>query len=149
MLIFIISFILFVSGCISSSYKTFNNDYMSFEYPAGWNTQEMVTGGVHVFNVPKEDFNNLEFNLENFEMFSVTPYISDKGRTLNNFNNDVKAQTEGHIINTDSINGITYSYTESVNSHQIYYFTKNGKGVIIDALVKDPKIIENVIKTFN
>ena len=123
---------------------------MSFEYPASWNTQEMITGGVHVFNVPKEDFNNLGANLVNLETFSVTPYISDKGRTLNNFNSDVKAQTEGLIINTGSIDGTTYSYTEKTsNSHQIYYFMKNGKGVIINSLVKDPKIIENVIKTFN
>lgn len=126
---------------------------MSFEYPAGWNTQEMVTGGVHVFNAPKEDFNNLNVNLENLETFSMTPYVSDTGRTLNNFNSDVKAQTEGQIINTGSIDGITYSYTEKTSnkahSWQTYYFTKNGKGVIIKANVKDPKIIENVIKTFN
>lgn len=41
--------VVIVSGCIGTSYKTYTNQYMSFQYPDGWSTDEILVGLVLMF----------------------------------------------------------------------------------------------------
>ena len=143
-LIFILALgIVFCSGCTGTSYKTYNNSYMSFQYPANWKIQETADG------VAIEESSSISS-----DYFTVTPY-SSLLNNLGDYNQEIIEWTSGYIpgrdskvIKTGKIDGISYTLIDAPKWKK-YFFMKNGKGVMITGRVKDTAILENVIRTFN
>lgn len=143
--------IVFFSGFTGTSYKTYTNQYMSFQYPEGWHTEEISMGSVNVYEGSKGDVNS--------EYFTATPYGKTNGkifRFIHDFNREnvsVASNTDPSMIKTGNINGGYYTFygnhDNKTKAMQFLFFYQNDTGVIVSGYIKDPAVLEKVIATFN
>lgn len=137
------------------AYSTYSSQYMSFQYPTGWQIQTNDVGGVNVYNGTQND---------NSGWFTVTPYGGKFGANItlnmNDFNNDMANDISGSnppTVWNGTINGTSYSFIDNPNvdandgsfSWKYCFFVKNGAGVIVSGYVANIDILKNVIATFN
>jgi hypothetical protein len=146
--------VVFVSGCTSSStnYSNYTNQYMSFQYPAGWTVENNNVGGVNIFNGTYATYD---------QWIVVVPYGNYGGNisTMDDFNAAIvqaSSGTESITIQNQTINGIQCTTIDSPNgdeadkmySWKYCFFIKNGEGVEVAGLVKDISTLEHVVSTF-
>jgi hypothetical protein len=143
-------FVVFSNEFTGTSYNTYTNQYMSFQYPDGWNTEDISMGSVNVYEGSKGDMNK--------QYFTVTPFGKTNGhifRFIHNFNSEnksVSSNTDPSTIKTGDINGGYYTFygnhDNKTNTRQFLFFYQNDTGVIVSGYIKDPAILEEVIATF-
>ena len=143
-LIFLISF--FTPG---TSYKTYNNPYMLFQYPEGWEIEDNEAGGVNIHENSKDSAER--------QWFAVIPYGTNYGEnigTMDDFNKDkavIASNTDPELIKTGNINGGSYTFYDNqskLRSWKYFFYIKNGKGIKVAGYVEDPAVLQNVIATF-
>ena len=91
LVIFILMGTVFLSGCTINTYENYSNQYMSFQYPNGWHTEDNAVGGVNVF----EDSSQ---NTTDQNRFGVQPYGTNFILTFNDFKEDIATATSGKNI---------------------------------------------------
>lgn len=139
----------------NNGFKTYSNQYMSFQYPAGWETEDNVVGGVNIYNGSVNSTVN--------GWFYVVPYGDNLGKNTSNMD-DFKSNITSIISNSNSptiqnktINGTLCTIINTNNfcgcntefSWKYCFFMKNGKGVKVAGYVKDISVLEHVVATFN
>lgn len=114
-LIVIIAFFAAVFAVLSQpSYSTFNNSYMSFEYPNGWSINQLEGG--HVIVAQKDDDYNYSVRL-----------LSGKSKYIDLINNAMSnSKFVGNYV-TENSNTTYQVYTIGSKDITFYYFSKNGK----------------------
>lgn len=151
-IILIVLFILFISIFTVTSHQTYTNQYISFQYPAGWHTEDISMGSVSVYAGSKGDLNS--------EYFTVTPYGHNTKNKIFRFihdfnreNDSLASNTNQSMIETGNINGGYYTFygdhSNKTKNRQFLVFIQNDTGVLVSGYIKDPSILLNVISTFN
>ncbi len=154
----IIAFIFIIGILISSNsgnnsqtgYNTYTNQYMSFQYPAGWQTLNNSEDGVNIYNGTENKNNG---------WFSVIPYGNNGSvNNMNDFQLDMNSAISSSntpIVQNGTINGTAYTYIDNPNpnnttfSIKYCFFVKNGEGCIVSGDVENIGVLEHVVATFN
>lgn len=131
------------------AYATYSTPYMSFQYPAGWGTENNAVVGVNIYNGSVNSTANGWFDVE-----PCGTDLGKNGTTISDFNSELSddiAQADPSMVTKGNFDGAQYTLIKSVNYPQgggAYYFTKNDKTFIVRENVND-SILKHVISTLN
>lgn len=131
------------------AYAAYSNPYMSFQYPAGWGTENNAVGGVNIYNGSINSTDNGWFNVE-----PCGTSLGENGTTISDFNSELSddiAQADPSTVTKGSFDGTQYTLVKESNeptAAESYYFTKNDKTFIVKGNVND-SILKHVISTIN
>ena len=138
------------SGCTGTSYKTYSNEYLSFQYPDGWQAQADDVGGVVVRN-------GSEYDVGTTQQFYVIPFGSNMGNvaSLDVYYSglaDEVSGTDPSMVKKGNVNGTSYTLIDNSSTGQqswkSIYFIKNGKAIVVTGNVNDVAVLEHVVATF-
>jgi hypothetical protein len=157
-IICIIAFFFIIGIFVSSNngnnsqtgYNTYTNQYMSFQYPAGWQTVNNSEDGVNVYNGTEN---------KNSGWFSVIPYGNNGSvNNMDDFQVDMGSAISNSnppTVQNGTINGTAYTFINNPNpsdgtfSIKYCFFVKNGEGAIVSGDVENIGVLEHVVATFN
>ena len=157
-IICIIAFFFIIGIFVSSNngnnsqtgYNTYTNQYMSFQYPAGWQIVNNSEDGVNVYNGTENKNNG---------WFSVLPYGNNGSvNTNDDFQSDMSqaiSTSNPPTVQNGTINGTSFTFIDNPNpnnetfSIKYCFFFKNGEGCIVSGDVENIGVLEHVVATFN